>query len=299
MLKLALGSVPYFWPRNEVMRFYDEMAQAPVEIVYLGETVCAKRRQLYLEDWLALGEGLAAAGKQVVLSSLTLIEAESELGALRRLCTDSPFMVEANDMAAVQLLQGREFVAGTGVNIYNQHALSRLGRLGLRRWVLPVELGREDLAELQRLRPPGVETEVLAWGRLPLAHAARCFTARAHGLPKDDCRFRCRDYPDGLLLKTREGQPFLNLNGIQTQSALSQCLIGEVSALADLEVEVLRLVPQAQGTGEVVGLFDRVRRGALEPAEARRRLESLAPIGLCNGFYRGGAGMEMFLGREE
>ena len=272
MLKLALGPVPYFWPRNEVMRFYDEMAQAPVEIVYLGETVCAKRRQLNLEEWLALGEKLAAAGKQVVLSSLTLIEAESELAALRRLCGNDSFMVEANDMAAVQLLQERGFVAGPGVNIYNHHALSRLARVGLRRWVLPVELGQEDLAELQRLRPPGVETEVLAWGRLPLAHAARCFTARAHGLPKDDCRFRCRDYPDGLLLKTREGQPFLNLNGIQTQSALSHSLIDELHGLTELEVEVARLIPQAQGMGEVISLFDRVRRGALEPDEARRSL---------------------------
>lgn len=296
MLKLALGPIPYFWPRNEVLRFYEEMAQAPVEIIYLGETVCAKRRQLALEDWLMLGEGLAAAGKQVVLSTLTLIEAESELGALRRLCADAPFMVEANDMAAIQLLQGRDFVAGTGINVYNHLALSRLARLGLRRWVLPVELDHAALADLQRLRPAGIETEVLAWGRLPLAHAARCFTARAHGLPKDDCRFRCRDYPDGLLLKTREGQPFLNLNGIQTQSALSQCLIGELPALEALDVEVLRLIPQAQGMSEVVGLFDRVRRGDLDAAEARRRLAQLAPIGLCNGFYRGGPGMAMTVG---
>jgi len=298
MLKLALGSIPYFWPRNEVLRFYEEMAQTPVEIIYLGETVCAKRRQLTPQDWLTLGEMLAAAGTQVVLSTLTLIEAESELGALRRLCADSPFPVEANDMAAVQLLQGRGFVAGPGINIYNHLALARLARLGLQRWVLPVELDRAALAELQRLRPPGVETEVLAWGRLPLAHAARCFTARAHGLPKDDCRFRCRDYPDGLLLRTREEQPFLNLNGIQTQSALSHCLIEELRGLAALEVEVVRLIPQAQGMGEVVSLFDRVRRDDLEAAEARRRLERLAPIGLCNGFYQGGAGMEMMAGCE-
>ena len=293
MVKLSLAPLPYFWPRNEVLRFYEEMTQAPLDIVYLGETVCAKRRQLSLEDWWSLGETLEAAGKQVVLSSLSLIEAESELGALRRLCAETPFLIEANDMAAVQLLQGREFVAGPGINIYNQLALSRLARLGLQRWVVPVELDREALADLQRLRPAGIETEVLAWGRLPLAHAARCFTARAHGLPKDDCRFRCRDYPDGLLLRTREGQPFLNLNGIQTQSALSQCLVEDLAALETLGVDVLRLVPQAQGMGEVVALFDRVRRGGLEAAEARRQLERLAPIGLCNGFYRGGAGMEM------
>ncbi|PIQ83699.1 MAG: U32 family peptidase, partial [Candidatus Omnitrophica bacterium CG11_big_fil_rev_8_21_14_0_20_63_9] len=44
-------------------------------------------------------------------------------------------------------------------------------------------------------------------------------------MQKDDCQFKCLDYEDGLALKTREGQPFLTLNGIQTQSALVHNLI--------------------------------------------------------------------------
>jgi len=89
----------------------------------------------------------------------------------------------------------------------------QLAKQGLKRWVLPVELSRQTLADMQRLRPDGVETEVLVYGRLPLAYSARCFTARAHNLPKDDCQFRCLDYPDGLPLSTREGEDFLVLNG--------------------------------------------------------------------------------------
>ncbi len=64
-----------------------------------------------------------------------------------------------------------------------------------------------------------METEVFAHGRLPLAYSARCFTARRFNLQKDTCEFRCIDFPDGLTLKTREGEAFLTLNGIQTQSA--------------------------------------------------------------------------------
>ena len=78
ILRLALGPVQYYWSRDDLLVFYDNVAESPVDIVYLGETVCAKRRSLHLDDWLALGEQLAAAGKEVVLSSLALIEAEGD-----------------------------------------------------------------------------------------------------------------------------------------------------------------------------------------------------------------------------
>ena len=51
--------------------------------------------------------------------------------------------------------------------------------------------GMFSVIALQAQRPAGMETEVLAFGRLPLAVSARCFTARAHNLPKDQCDFRC------------------------------------------------------------------------------------------------------------
>ncbi|MEK7840397.1 MAG: U32 family peptidase, partial [Pseudomonadota bacterium] len=76
-------------------------------------------------------------------------------------------------------------------------------------------------------RPAGIETEMLAFGRLPLAFSARCFTARAYNLPKDDCGFRCRDYPEGMPLQTQEQKSFLTVNGIQVQSASVYSLLGE------------------------------------------------------------------------
>ena len=60
---------------------------------------------------------------------------------------------------------------------------------------------------------------MFAHGRVPLAYSARCFTARRFNLQKDTCEFKCIDFPDGMTLKTREGDDFLSLNGIQTQSA--------------------------------------------------------------------------------
>src|SRR5450759_2172053 len=87
-MKLSLGPLQYFWPRERTLAFYREAAQWPVDIIYLGETVCSKRRELGTRDWIALAAELAASGKQMVLSSLALIEAESELGVLQRLVDD-------------------------------------------------------------------------------------------------------------------------------------------------------------------------------------------------------------------
>ena len=291
-VRLSLGPVQYYWSRDDLLAFYQGIATAPVDIVYLGETVCSKRRSLRLDDWLMLAQELTTAGKQVVLSSLALIEAESELKSLRRLCANGDFLVEANDMAAVQLLAGvAPFVAGPFVNIYNQHALAALADLGLQRWVMPVELSRDTLAAIQAERPQGVETELFAYGRLPLALSARCFTARAYRLPKDDCQYRCLDHPDGMLLSTREDQGFLTLNGIQTQSAQTYTLLDELDDICSLGVDVLRINPQSQHTPQIVQAFADVLRAGRDRHEATEELCSYMPSGPCDGYWSGRAGL--------
>ncbi len=291
--RLSLGPLLYYWPRRRVLDFYRRMADTPLDIVYLGETLCARRRDLKPADWLDIADTLAAAGKEVVLSTLTLVESASELAALQRLCDNGRYPVEANDMAAVQHLAGRAaFVTGPSVNIYNARTLDVLAGCGLMRWVVPVELGRDALAALQRQRPPGVQTEVFAHGRLPLAWSARCFTARSRNLPKDDCRFVCRDYADGLVLKTREQEPFLTLNGIQTQSARTHSLIAETGALLELDIDVLRISPQSQHMEDIIDLFHRRLHGGLSAAEARRQIEARVPTGTCSGYWHGTAGMD-------
>jgi collagenase-like PrtC family protease len=292
MMRLSIGPITYFWERQQVLDFYRQAADCPAEIVYLGEVICSKRRLVKFEDWLAIGRELRQAGKEVILSSLTLLEAASEVSSLKKLCSNDEFTVEANDISAVQLLSkaNRPFVTGPSVNIYNLRTLELLAGKGLKRWVLPVELGLDTLADLQAGRPAGLETEVFALGRLPLAYSARCYTARSLNLPKDDCRFKCIDYPDGRLLKTREDQPFLVLNGIQTQSALTHQALDELPGLASLAVDVLRISPQHQHSMEIIGLFDAARRGAaLEPLT--RQLAGLLPLGACNGYLVGQAGM--------
>jgi collagenase-like PrtC family protease len=165
-------------------------------------------------------------------------------------------------------------------------------RLGALRWVMPVEMAAAPLAALQSGRPAGLETEVFAYGRLPLAFSARCFTARHFNLQKDDCQFKCIEFPDGTLVKTREGAEFLTLNGIQTQSARVYNLVGEVDSMRDLGVDVLRVSPQSQGTFALLDLFRRRIDGTLDAAAARDRMAAVGLAEPCNGFWHGRAGLE-------
>lgn len=56
---------------------------------------------------------------------------------------------------------------------------------------------REKLLNFYALGVQRPEVELFAYGHLPLAYSARCFTARAENLPKDDCQFVCLNYPEG------------------------------------------------------------------------------------------------------
>ena len=78
-MALNVGPVLYHWPRHDLMSFYADVAGSAADTVTLGEAVCARRRELKLEDWLALARDLAQAGKEVVLCTQTLIESEADL----------------------------------------------------------------------------------------------------------------------------------------------------------------------------------------------------------------------------
>lgn len=288
-MKLAVGPLLYYWEREAADRFYEAIAAAPVDIVYLGESVCSKRRTYRTVEWIALAERLRDAGKEVVLTTLALTEAESELAVAARVAGQDGFLVEANDLAVVELRGGRPFAIGPHVNVYNPETLRILAREGATRWVAPVELGIEQLAALSAARPAGLEMEVFAWGRMPLAVSARCFTARAHHRAKDDCDFVCIRYPDGLTVQTREDENFLTMNGVQVQSARIHNAIGWVPRLREIGVDVLRLSPAATGFFEIVRDFRAAADGGPVPDVPPDRE-------YCDGYLRGAAGMDWLAG---
>lgn len=298
-MKISLGPNLFYWPKQATLDFYAEAAKLPVDIVYLGETVCSRRHELRTEDWLEVARQLADAGKEVVIASQSLIESESDLKTLRRIVESSQLsgnlLVEANEMGAVRLLAEHRlpFVAGMSLNIFNGHTLQFLIDMGAKRWVMAPESGRETLAGILGGLSGTIETEVFAHGRLPLAWSARCFTARRFNLQKDTCEFKCIDFPDGLKLRTREHEDFLILNGIQTMSAKTYNLLLELPEMAAADVGVVRVSPQAQGTAEVVRLFRQAVDGGLAPRAAWEAAQAQMPDGACNGFWHGKPGLEM------
>jgi O2-independent ubiquinone biosynthesis protein UbiV len=291
-MKFSLGPILYFWEKEKVEHFYRDVAESSVDCVYLGETVCAKRRELRLDDYLAIAHQLREAGKEVVLSTMTLLESPADLRELRRYCDKGEFLIEANDMGAVGLLheQGMPFVAGGALNCYNQHSLRRLLQLGLQRWVLPSELSANWIRTL--LTQPEIadvrecfETELFAFGHLPLAWSARCFTARSENKAKDDCGLCCLKYPEGRKVISQDNQQVFVLNGIQTQSGYRYNLVNDLAALHDI-VDIIRLSPQLEGTFDWLEKFKQNQTG-------------VHPIALtapdCNGYWHELAGKDLLI----
>jgi collagenase-like PrtC family protease len=231
----------------------------------------------------------------VVMSTQTLIDNEPDRRAMHRLierATAEGFAVEANDFSAVRVLNqaGAKFIAGPHLNVYHGDTLTWLAGLGATRFLPPLEMPGIDLAAMQQERPAGVETEVQVWGRMALAFSARCFTARHHRLHKDSCEFRCDAHPDGLPLATRDSKIFLNLNGIQTQSASCTDLGAQLPELANMGVEILRLQPQSQHMTEVVAAFDIARNANTIASVPDSALPASAER--SNGYWFGAPGMQ-------
>ncbi|HAW94261.1 MULTISPECIES: U32 family peptidase [unclassified Arsukibacterium] len=287
-MQFSLGPVLYFWPKAQILQFYREVADSDVDIVYLGETVCSKRRELKYADYFALGQMLREAGKQVCLSSMTLYEAPNELRELRKYVDNGEFLVEANDVGAISMLQEQclPFVAGAAINCYNQHTLRRLISMGMTRWVMPVELSGQWLSDvLSQSLVTDIRdcftTEVFSFGHLPLAWSGRCFTARSENRSKDQCELCCINYPQGREVKSQDGTQVFVLNGIQTQSGYRYNLINQLPAMQNL-ADIVRLSPQQTGTFDWLAKF-------------KANLDGSAPQQLnatdSNGFWLQLAGM--------
>lgn len=290
-MKFSFGANLYFWQKQDLEHFYNMAKNSSVDIIYLGETVCSKRRELKFDDWMALAKEIAASGKQVVLSTLALVEAAFEVRDIRRYVENGEFLIEANDLAAVNIAYENKlpFVAGNALNCYNAQALRQLVTQGMTRWCMPVELSRDWLqktiesAEKLKIRD-AFEVEVLSHGYLPLAYSARCFTARSEDRPKDQCELCCIKYPQGRAVYSQENQKVFVLNGIQTQSGFCYNLMHDIASMQGL-VDIVRLSPLGNETFDALYAFQKGSKGEELPENP------MAEIEVCNGYWHGEAGL--------
>lgn len=283
-MKYSLGPVLYYWSKETLEEFYQQAANSRADVVYLGEAVCSKRRATKVGDWLAMAKALADSGKQVVISTLALVQASSELNELKRYVDNGEFLLEASDLGVVNLCAERKlpFVAGHALNCYNAVTLRLLLKQGMVRWCMPVELSRDWLVNLlEQCETLGIrqqfEVEVLSYGHLPLAYSARCFTARSENRAKDECETCCIKYPTGRSMRSQEDQQVFVLNGIQTMSGYVYNLGNELTSMQGL-VDVVRLSPMGSETFTMLEAFK-----ANETGSAPLPLASNSD---CNGYWR-------------
>ncbi|MEW6981882.1 U32 family peptidase [Colwelliaceae bacterium 6471] len=291
-MKFSLGPSLFFWPKQQVEAFYQAAKDSSADIIYLGETVCSKRRELRTNEWLALAKDVASSGKQVVLSTMALLEAPAEIQVLRKLCDNGDLLVEANDLSAVQIMRELKlpFVIGPAINCYNLATLKVLLKQGMIRWTMPLELSGDWLktmlqqAEQEHIRDK-FECEVFSWGYMPLAYSARCFTARSENRPKDDCQYCCINYPTGRQMNSREGERIFVLNGIQTMSGYQYNLVNEVPDMAKMGVDVARI--SADGK-DAFAQLDKFRQQLVNADKY-----SLDGVEQCNGYWHKISGMSV------
>jgi collagenase-like PrtC family protease len=287
---LVLGPVLFNWPPETLRDFYARMAdEAPVDIVHVGEVVCVKRWPFLAPHLPDIIERLQAGGKQVVISTFSLISTEREMAVARSLATGSDLPVEINDLAVAPLMGGKPHVIGPGVNIYNEATLAFFERRGAARICLPPELPASALAALAHAANATLEVQV--FGRIPLAISSRCFHARAHGLQKDGCQFVCGNDPDGLPVDTLDAESFLAVNGTQALSHSCANLAGEIGALKDMGFAAFRLSPQACDMVAVARVFAAAASDQIAAEEAQARIAQMLPhMKSSNGFFHGGEG---------
>jgi O2-independent ubiquinone biosynthesis protein UbiV len=288
--KLTLGPILFNWSPEQKRDFYFRMAdEAPVDVVYVGEVVCSKREIFWAPVLPEIIERLQAAGKEVVYSTLALIMSQREGAAIHEIVDMPDLMVEANDFATADMLKGRPHVIGPNVNVYNEGTLNYLADNGASRVCLPIELPGDAVQQLAGMHI--CDTEIHAWGRMPLAISARCYHARSHGLHKDGCQYVCDLDPDGLDVMTVDKQPFLTVNGTQTLSSTCLSLLPELEQLATSGVSHFRLSPQTTDMVKVATVFRDVLDGTCEPAEGDAHLTAMdTGFVTSNGFIHGDEG---------
>ena len=195
-------------------------------------------------------------------------------------------LVEANDVAAISLMDRRPHVVGPYINTYNEGTLGFLVEHGAVRLVLPVEMPAAAMAAVAGFPP--IELEVQVFGRLPLALSARCYHARAAGLTKDGCQFVCAADHDGMAVETLDGDPFLAVNGTQVLSSTYVEMSGKLSQMAAAGISHFRLSPQVGDMVAVAGSYQSLLHGHIGAEEAAQQIQLAMPEAqFSNGYYFG------------
>lgn len=287
-MKISVGPVPSHWGQDKIIDFYRDLAQSPADDVYIGETVCPER-SCYSTDFLGrLSDDLADAGKQVFASSLILVKDSDQVPAFRKLA-DRVKRIEINSPAFLALAPDYDAVSGATLHIHNSAAANAMAKRSIDRIVPTYELAGRTLTSIAKTST--VPVEVVVHGHIPIAISADCQTARSFQRNGDGCDCLCSNYPEGMVLHGAD-RPIFRIEGPQTLSAATYCLVEYLDRLSDAGVDTIRILPQPNHTTRIIGIYRDVLDAKMTPREALKNLETIHSLGLCNGWFLGKAGWD-------
>lgn len=297
-MEITLGPVLFDWSKDDFYSFYDSVSDMPVDRVYIGEVVCVKKKGLGLKDIDKIAAKLESAGKKVVLSTLGIMSNEKEL-ALARALVGRDYALEANDMGVFNMLEeglggeGKDLTAGPLIINYNKETIKVMSEMGVSRTVFPVELAKQSIKHnMEGITDGTMSYEVFAHGKAPLAFSWKCYTLKSYGLIRGQCENQCAMDPDGMELKSLDGEPTFTINGTSILSAYTYNLVEYVEDIKSLGMTAVRISPHYKHTGKIVDVYKRRIDGKISGGEGLEELKYTSPQGFCNGYYAGGAGKD-------
>ncbi len=296
-IQITIGSAPYSWGRERLIKFYtQEVGDLGVESVYIGDNVCFQRNVLSPKDLEKIVHALRDKGIKAYFSTLALLTNAAEFDYVAKVY---PLFdgLESNMIGFLNLLKrpeiarlDKELILGPYMNVYNWKSANFLKKYKPSRLVAAFELPLESIRDIvDKSRMP---VEVIGWGNLSTALSWRCYTARAVGKVRSNCERSCLKYPEGMILKSVEGEELFNINGLQVLSARTHCLIEHLDEIQHKGISYLRIYPDYQHTAEIVNTFKNVLDNKFDPKEGLTYLQQLAPYGFCNGWLWGKPGWE-------
>ena len=170
-------------------------------------------------------------------------------------------MIEANDVASINLLAGAPFVSGPFINTFNEATIDFLvarGAVQDRAAGRAVGGGDRDAGAPQPGRDRGAGRSAARGCRCRCAAITRAPT----GCTRTACQFVCELDPDGLAADQLDGKPLLVVNGTQTLSHGYAAAFDDLAPLQAAGVSHFRLSPQTT---------DMVKVASAVPRRARRK----------------------------
>jgi collagenase-like PrtC family protease len=295
--KITLGPCLFNWKVNDWRDFYFKIAdESAVDEVYIGEVVCYKRYPFFevaLDDVI---NRLQSAGKKVNISTFSLILGDLEVNTNKKLIkkSENKYPIEVNDVGTLGMIAGEKYIIGPTINVYNEETMKSLIEQKATRFCFPYEIDKDSLKIMGALE--GAEKEIFAFGRAPLAIAARCYHARIHKTTKDDCKYVCEKDYNGKPISTLTDENFLTVNGTQTMSFSYVNLARETEELKKMGINIFRISPHFMDMVSLIDLFKQRLDGNLDGEEAIAKMQTLMPKNseFSNGFYHGKMGRNMY-----